>query len=128
MHYFWQAYDEIAGENNPGACVHVNGGDLTECYKREVNSQNQCRDYCSSQASCVGYDYNIEDKSYCRLFPNDNSCPIGFELYELRNTARAMTDLKRKKWDEMVCFGKKRGKTILQFEACRNDKSHHINM
>ena len=92
--------------SDKGDCLHVSGKCNYRCYRQGVSSQSSCEDYCTSQITCVGYDYKIEDKN-CYLYPSEKSCPSGFSVYsESGPTAASMNDLTPALASGHVCYGK----------------------
>jgi len=73
----------------------------------DVSSLSSCEDYCTSQITCVGYDYNIKESNYCSLYPSERSCPSGWSGYNhVRTPAASMHDLKGGIDSRLVCYGK----------------------
>ena len=91
-----------------GICDHIDGRSPTGCGKGGM-SENNCKGFCSSHNSCVGYTYQSIGK-YCLLHFSNNICPLGFRLANsYRSTAKTMEDLVatpiNAKWHS-VCYGK----------------------
>jgi len=96
-----------------GYCTHVNGGWPTYC-ARSKQSQSDCQQFCTLQASCIGYFH----KSYytvqkCYLITSDSTCPANFVLTlrlapHLRqlHTATTAKDLVAGFATHYVCYGK----------------------
>ena len=92
-----------------GYCIHVSLISAYGCFQEEVSSQSLCEDHCTSQITCVGYQYNIKGNNSCTLFPSDRSCPSGFlENDEYDPTAASINDLRvvYKSNTDYVCYGK----------------------
>ena len=90
-------------------CIHVSLISAYGCFQEEVSSQSLCEDHCTSQITCVGYQYNIKGNNSCTLFPSDRSCPSGFlENDEYDPTAASINDLRvvYKSNTDYVCYGK----------------------
>ena len=99
-----------------GMCEHVSGGEPSNCWNDSIMSIDICESYCTSQKSCVGYDYSVIASS-CELFPSDSTCPSDFE-YTKAKTAKTVKDLTTSKYDiqnpdSWICYGKTSGKCIL---------------
>ena len=65
---------------------------LLRCLNRNVNSRKDCKQFCTSQGSCVGYSYWFL-KKYCHIFPKDGNCPPEFETLNTKKVT-SPNDLK----------------------------------
>jgi len=92
---------------NKGDCIHKSGKAAYSCYRFDVSSLSSCEDYCTSQITCVGYDYRIKSNKYCWLYLSERSCPSGFsETNKSLPTAASMHDLIAGTRSAYVCYGK----------------------
>ena len=71
-----------------------------------------CEAYCTSQESCVAYNYDANEmRIQCDLIGPVSSCPSGFQLLRERNTATSTNDLiVRNRFPGVYCYGKVVGK------------------
>ena len=100
-----QGYSLISNKKD---CKHKSGKSAYSCYRGDVSSQSSCEDYCTSQITCVGYDYYIKTSEKCFLYPSERSCPSGFSEYASSGpTAASMNDLiVGSAGSGYVCYGK----------------------
>ena len=105
-----------------GFCDKTNK--LLKCLNRNVNSPNDCKQFCTSQGSCVGYSYkwttahiycqvmpeycqNLQKD--CHIFPKDGNCPSEFETLNTKK-ATSPNDLKSDGLSGWMCSVKNSGK------------------
>ena len=96
--------------------------DITRCVNDDLTiNESDCKEYCSTSQSCVGYEYEHNDwdkREVCRLFPADERCSTEFRPYKRIHTAKSNYDLVpgRELWrvarDDVhrACHAKKPGK------------------
>lgn len=91
-----------------GICDHIDGNSPSGCGKGRMPEIN-CKGFCSSHDSCVGYTYQSYGK-YCLLHFSKNICPLGFKLRNsYTSTAKTMEDLVAYPINAKfysVCYGK----------------------
>jgi len=94
--------------SDKGDCILVSGKSTYTCYRQVVSSQSSCEDYCTSQITCVGYDYDMRGDEHCHLYPSDRSCPSGFTAFcKTRGvTTASRNDLIAGRKDHYACYGK----------------------
>ena len=94
--------------SDKGDCIHVSGKCNYRCYRQGVSSQSSCEDYCTSQITCVGYDYDMRGDEHCHLYPSDRSCPSGFTAFcKTRGvTTASRNELIAGRKDHYACYGK----------------------
>ena len=112
LFFFIQGYSFIG----KGFCDHVSGEDPFECYRAhyenytlsiDVSSQSLCEDHCTSWTSCIAYQYNIKESSWCYLIPSKRSCPSNFTPVNTSGAiAASMNQLKTNSILSHVCYGK----------------------
>ena len=121
-------YSLISNNGYNGYCVHVDGEQLSSCFRSSVSligyvraESVSCESHCTNQSSCVGYAVrHFSVGNWCYLYSSDTVCPAGFD-YNPGKTAEKMDDLKcvggPGQWPEMndwACYGKNLGKRIVQ--------------
>ena len=98
-----------------GTCTHVNGKFPTYCFSRHVPSQSDCKAFCTSQSSCIGFFHSNKIVTNCYLIPSDTTCPSSFTLYKKDTQAASANDLVAKttgtgSGQGYVCYVKTSGK------------------
>lgn len=93
-----------------GYCHHIDGGDVTFCNRRNVDSLSTCLTYCTSEANCVGIGFN-GPYQMCNLYPSDNNCPSGYLQRIKPRTATSVNVLVAMPYDypPWVCYGRNSG-------------------
>jgi len=90
-----------------GFCDHVSGKSVYQCSQYKVTSQKLCEDQCTSWTSCIAYNYNFNETSWCYLIPSERSCPLDFTAHYTGGViAASMNELKADPSSRFVCYGK----------------------
>ena len=90
-----------------GTCKHVNDLPPIHCLKKDVTSEKNCADECSSLKSCVAYAFGTREK-FCYLIPSAGGCPLGWKK-DGKAFAQNFKELKTFDYPDYVCKAKRLG-------------------
>ena len=122
-----------------GACRHIDGNDLANCFNDTFKYEYKCKSACSNHGPCIGYNYLDFHTKVCWLIISslEETCPETFTLHSNENyttLAETIDDLKVRKHDHFKCYAKISGKPLILifmllnlygnfFVICYNSKS-----